>query len=506
MCGAPKSQQRGWSTCTPSRVHIPDVLSATRKLARNRLREDSLLIFDRCPQSRLAVTNLNKRSALLADNPFFGAVESQLVIFDISPRHSVQSRHVLAQDVSHLCRHRPSFVIRGSFRPQQLINGYEPKWWKEAVVYQVYPRSFKDSNGDGIGDLPGITSKLDYLQKLGVNVIWLSPHFDSPNADNGYDIRDYRKVMKEFGTMADFDAMLAGIKQRHMRLIIDLVGQPHQDEHTGSSRAASLRTIPTVTTISGGPANTGADGKADTAQQLSVILLRLRLAVRPTTKEYYLHYFAVKQPDLNWDNPKVREEIYGMMRFWLDKGVDGFRMDVIPLISKPTGFPTSPPKQLKRPHEVYANGPHMHEYLQRDEPRGPFEVRRHVRRRSAGITLAQTHSLVDDDRHELNMIFNFDAVRSVNRDSAKHSEELDAARSSRPSTRIMRRYSASMTGTRSSSPTTTIRASSPASATTRRNPRAFREAARDHDPDLARHALPLPGRRAGHDQLSLQKA
>ena len=112
-----------------------------------------------------------------------------------------------------------------------LINGYQPTWWKEAVVYQVYPRSFKDSNGDGIGDIPGITSKLDYLQKLGVNVIWLSPHYDSPNADNGYDIRDYRKVMAEFGTMADFDKMLAGIKQRHMRLIVDLVVNHTSDEH-----------------------------------------------------------------------------------------------------------------------------------------------------------------------------------------------------------------------------------------------------------------------------------
>jgi oligo-1,6-glucosidase len=113
----------------------------------------------------------------------------------------------------------------------KLINGYEPAWWKEAVIYQIYPRSFKDSNGDGIGDLPGITSKLDYLKNLGVNVIWLSPHYDSPNADNGYDIRDYRKVMQEFGTMADFDAMLAGIKQRHMRLIIDLVANHSSDEH-----------------------------------------------------------------------------------------------------------------------------------------------------------------------------------------------------------------------------------------------------------------------------------
>src|ERR1700677_639793 len=126
----------------------------------------------------------------------------------------------------------------------KLINGYEPKWWKEAVVYQIYPRSFKDSNGDGIGDLPGITSKLDYLQKLGVNVIWLSPHFDSPNADNGYDIRDYRKVMTDFGTMADFDRMLAGIKKRHMRLIIDLVVNHTSDEHKWFEESRKSRTNP----------------------------------------------------------------------------------------------------------------------------------------------------------------------------------------------------------------------------------------------------------------------
>src|ERR1700757_2503199 len=127
---------------------------------------------------------------------------------------------------------------------QQLINGYEPTWWKEAVVYQIYPRSFKDSNGDGIGDIPGITSKLDYLQQLGVNVIWLSPHYDSPNADNGYDIRDYRRVMKEFGTMADFDRMLAGIKARHMRLIVDLVVNHTSDEHHWFAESRSSKNNP----------------------------------------------------------------------------------------------------------------------------------------------------------------------------------------------------------------------------------------------------------------------
>jgi oligo-1,6-glucosidase len=149
-----------------------------------------------------------------------------------------------------------------SAKPQR-INGYEPTWWKEAVVYQVYPRSFKDSNGDGIGDLPGITSKLDYLQKLGVNVIWLSPHFDSPNADNGYDIRDYRKVMTEFGTMADFDAMLAGIKQRHMRLIIDLVVNHTSDEHHWFVESRKSKDNPYRDYYIWRPGKIGSDGKLE---------------------------------------------------------------------------------------------------------------------------------------------------------------------------------------------------------------------------------------------------
>ena len=160
---------------------------------------------------------------------------------------------------------------------QKLINGYEPKWWKEAVVYQIYPRSFKDSNGDGIGDLPGITSKLDYLQKLGVNVIWLSPHFDSPNADNGYDIRDYRKVMTEFGTMADFDALLAGIKKRHMRLIIDLVVNHTIDENKWFVRVAcrARQTHTAILHLAARPYR--ARRHPHPAQQLPILLLSFRL-------------------------------------------------------------------------------------------------------------------------------------------------------------------------------------------------------------------------------------
>lgn len=301
--------------------------------------------------------------------------------------------------------------VAGAAPAQQLINGYEPKWWKEAVVYQIYPRSFKDSSGDGIGDLPGITSKLDYLQKLGVNVIWLSPHFDSPNADNGYDIRDYRKIMTEFGTMSDFDTLLAGIKQRHMRLIIDLVVNHTSDEHRWFMESRSSKTNPYRDFYIWQSGHTAADGTRTPPNNYPSYFSGSAWTLDPKTDEYYLHYFAVKQPDLNWGNPKVREEVYSLMRFWLDKGVSGFRMDVIPLISKPTGLPDLTSEQLKNPPSAYANGPHLPEYLR--------EMDREVLSRyddmsvgeATGTTLAQTASLVDDRRHELNMIFNFDAIR-----------------------------------------------------------------------------------------------
>jgi len=296
-----------------------------------------------------------------------------------------------------------------------LINGYEPKWWKEAVVYQIYPRSFQDSNGDGIGDLPGITSRLDYLQKLGVNVIWLSPHFDSPNADNGYDIRDYRKVMKEFGTMADFDALLAGIKQRHMRLIIDLVANHTSDEHQWFVESRKSKDNPYRDYYIWRPGKVGKDGKLGPPNNYPSYFFGSAWQYDELTKEYYLHYFAVKQPDLNWDNPKVRGEIFSIMKFWLDKGVDGFRMDVIPLVSKPPGLPDLTPEQLHDPSNLWANGPHRDEYLQ--------EMNREVLSKyddmsvgeAIGINLNEETKLVDDRRHELNMIFNFDAVR-INRD------------------------------------------------------------------------------------------
>lgn len=298
-----------------------------------------------------------------------------------------------------------------------LINGYRPTWWKEAVVYQIYPRSFRDSNGDGIGDLKGITSKLDYIHGLGIDVIWLSPHFDSPNADNGYDIRDYRKVMTEFGNMSDFDEMLAGIKQRHMRLIIDLVVNHTSDENKWFVESRSSKDNPyrDYYIWRDGKPNSQSPTGFDPPNNYPSFFFGSAWQFDPATKQYYLHYFAVKQPDLNWDNPKVRKEVFDLMTFWLDKGVDGFRMDVIPLISKRAGLPDLSPEEMKNAGDVYANGPHMHEYLR--------EMNRNVMAKydvmtvgeALGISLEQTPLIVGENRNELNMIFNFDAVR-INRD------------------------------------------------------------------------------------------
>lgn len=316
---------------------------------------------------------------------------------------------------------RPAALAQSSASPAKttapaaLINGYEPTWWKQAVVYQIYPRSFKDSKGDGIGDLNGIAEKLDYLQQLGVNVLWLSPHFDSPNADNGYDIRDYRKVMAEFGTMADFNRMLAAIKGRHMRLIIDLVVNHTSDEHRWFVESRSSKNNPYRNFY------IWRDGKpnaADPAHPLPPnnypsFFSGSAWQYDETTKQFYLHLFAAKQPDLNWDEPRVRQEVYSLMRFWLDKGVDGFRMDVIPLISKQPGLPDLTPEQLKSGDFVrlWANGPRRDEYLQ--------EMNREVLSKyddmtvgeALGISLEEEPNIIGNDRHELNMVFNFDAIR-----------------------------------------------------------------------------------------------
>lgn len=284
-------------------------------------------------------------------------------------------------------------------------------WWKEAVVYQIYPRSFKDSDGDGVGDLKGIISKLDYLKSLGIDIIWLNPIYGSPNADNGYDISNYQTIMKEFGTMADFDTLLKGMHERGIKLVLDLVVNHCSDEHEWFKQSRSSKTNPYRDYFHWWPAEKGkppfrpgafeADGSGWRFDSL--------------TNAYYLHYFSYKQPDLNWENPKVREEIYAMMRTWFDKGVDGFRMDVIPFIAKDTTFPVITQKDIDEKYEgrwdVYlASGPHLHDYLQEMNEKVLSKYDVMALAEGAGTTKSTAMNFVDPARHELNMSYHFDGV------------------------------------------------------------------------------------------------
>jgi len=281
-------------------------------------------------------------------------------------------------------------------------------WWKEAVVYQVYPRSFMDSNGDGIGDLQGIISRLDYLQWLGIDVLWLSPVYESPNTDNGYDISDYRAIMAEFGNMEDFDCLLSGLHERNMKLMMDLVVNHTSDEHEWFRMARSKKDSPYRDYYIWRP---NRDGKFPNnwASFFGGSVWKLE----EQTNEYYLHLFASSQPDLNWENPQVRNEIYGMMRWWLDKGVDGFRMDVINAISKTPGLPDAPytgGEEFQWGGSLFLSGPRVHEYLQEMNER----VLAHYDLMTVGETLSVTPSealqYVGVDRGELHMLFQFELM------------------------------------------------------------------------------------------------
>ncbi|MBT8219411.1 MAG: alpha-glucosidase [Bacteroidia bacterium] len=278
------------------------------------------------------------------------------------------------------------------------------KWWKEEVIYQIYPRSFKDSNGDGIGDIQGIISKLDYLSDLGIDIVWLSPVYRSPNDDNGYDISDYYDIHPEFGTMADFDLLLQGLHDRGIRLLMDLVVNHSSDEHQWFQESRKSRDNPYRDFYFWRPGKNGGP-----PSNLPSFFGGSAWAYDELTEEYYLHIFTKKQPDLNWENQKVREEVYTIMRFWLDKGVDGFRMDVIPLISKNLDFPEVDLSDFSSViHDHFSNGPRVHEFLQ--------EMHREVLHHydcmtvgeGPGITMEIANDYVGEDRKEINMIFHLD--------------------------------------------------------------------------------------------------
>jgi len=283
--------------------------------------------------------------------------------------------------------------------------GNNLKWYKNSVVYQVYPRSFKDSNNDGIGDIQGIIEKLEYLKDLGVNVIWLSPVYESPNDDNGYDISDYKNILQDFGTLEDWKQLITEMHNKGIKLVMDLVANHTSNEHPWFIESRSSLDNPKRdyyiwrkgTKNNKKPPNNWTSFFTGSAWELDSL-----------TEEYYLHLFSKKQPDLNWDNPSVRNEMKDILKYWLDLGVDGFRCDVINILSKKEGLPNGKPKIALTGSEHYMNGPQIHSYLQ--------ELNQDVLSKYDCFTVGETvfvntkeaSDYVGEHRNELNMVFHFE--------------------------------------------------------------------------------------------------
>jgi oligo-1,6-glucosidase len=282
----------------------------------------------------------------------------------------------------------------------------ERKWWKEAIVYQIYPRSFKDSDGDGIGDLKGIISKLDYIKSLGVTAVWLNPIYSSPNDDNGYDVSDYRNIMRDFGTMADFDALLKGLHERGIKLVMDLVVNHSSDEHEWFKQSRSSRNNPYRNYYHWWNAE---NGKPPYRYSLFDINHDAWM-YDSITNAYYLHYFSRKQPDLNWENAQLRQEVYDIMKFWAEKGIDGFRLDAFQFVGKDTTFPLFPNGFEHNFVRYYAMQGNLHGYLQEmnKEVLSKYDVMSVAE--GAGNSFEDAHNLVDENRRELNMAYAFDGV------------------------------------------------------------------------------------------------
>jgi oligo-1,6-glucosidase len=289
-------------------------------------------------------------------------------------------------------------------------------WWTRAVVYQIYPRSFQDSDGDGVGDLRGIISRLDHLSALGVDVVWLSPIYRSPQDDNGYDISDYQDVDPSFGTLADLDELIAGLHERGMKLLMDLVVNHTSDEHPWFLESRSGPDSPKRDWYWWRPPRDGMAPGQPGAEPTNwhSFFSGSTWELDEASGEYYLHLFSRKQPDLNWENPEVRQAVYAMMRWWLDRGVDGFRMDVINLISKDTALPDGPVVAgvWGDGSAHYTDGPRVHEYLQ-EMHREVFEGRAHALLtvgETPGVTLDEARKYTDPARREVDMVFQFEHV------------------------------------------------------------------------------------------------
>ena len=285
----------------------------------------------------------------------------------------------------------------------------EKKWWKESVVYQIYPKSFKDSNGDGVGDIRGIIQKLDYLKELGVNVLWISPMLESPQDDNGYDISDYRRIYEEYGAMEDYEELLCEAHKRSIRILMDLVVNHTSDEHNWFIESRKSKDNPYrdyyiwKDPVNGKEPNNWGGAFGGSAWEYD-----------PQTQMYYLHLFSKKQPDLNWENEKVRQEVYDMMKFWCEKGIDGFRMDVISMISKDQRFPDGEMNNgLYGDFGPYCvHGPRIHEFLQEMNQKVLSKYDIMTVGETAGVTIEEAQKYAGDDRNELNMVFQFEHVES----------------------------------------------------------------------------------------------
>lgn len=280
------------------------------------------------------------------------------------------------------------------------------KWWKNAVVYQIYPRSFKDSNGDGIGDLEGIYEKLDYLAELGIDVIWMSPVYKSPNDDNGYDISDYQDIMDDFGTMADFDRVLAKAHSLNIKIMMDLVVNHTSDEHKWFIESKKSKDNPyhdyymwADPDKNGNPPNRWESCFSGSAWEYV-----------ESVGQFYLHSFSKKQPDLNWDNPKVRDEVFKMMTWWCDKGIDGFRMDVISMISKYPGLPDGPENGNGYTGNTSCDGPNIHKYLREMNEKVLSKYSLITVGECPGVNAEQAKKYANIDGSELDMIFQFEHV------------------------------------------------------------------------------------------------
>ncbi len=282
-------------------------------------------------------------------------------------------------------------------------------WWKELIGYQIYPRSFKDSNGDGIGDLKGIIEKLDYLKDLGIDLIWVSPFFKSPNDDNGYDISDYRDILEEFGTMEDFDNLLSETHKRGMKLIIDLVINHTSDEHPWFIEARESKDSPKRDWY------IWREGKDnEEPNNWESIFKGSAWEKCEKTDEYYLHLFSKKQPDLNWENEEMRREIYNMMNWWLDKGIDGFRVDAISHIKKVDGFPDMPNPDGKKyvdSFDMHMNIDGIQKYLKelKEETFAKYDIV--TVGEANGVDAENADEWVGSENGKFNMIFQFEHLK-----------------------------------------------------------------------------------------------